>query len=466
MLKTVFIRPLWQQRTRLIAACLFMLLLTSVVLAQDDAQPTSVVIAGTLQSVLGCEDDWQPTCEATALAYDPDDDLWQATFELPAGNYEYKAMLNGDEAQTVGANAALDGESIALSLAEDGRVKFIYSHATGWVTDSVNALIANVPGSYQDLIGCPGEWAPDCLRSLLQDPDGDGLYTFATSDLPAGYYEAKVAVNESWSLNYGLNGARDGANIGFTVVADGDEVVFTFDSTTNTMTISVGGQTGPAAGNLFLSKAHWVSADTILWAVDRIPGATYRLHFSEDADLELGADGVTGGDAIEITYDRRGLTDEIAARFPHLADYSAFKIAPEDLERVPDILRGQIAVSSRYNRDTVLLDATGLQIPGVLDDLYSYDGPLGLTFADGVPSLALWAPTARSVSLHLFATSDPNAESTVVPMDYDAQTGVWSVEGEAEWYGQFYLYEVEVFAPSTQAVEHNLVTDPDRKSVV
>jgi len=78
-------------------------------------------------------------------------------------------------------------------------------------------VIATVPGSYQDELGCPGDWQPDCLRSWLQDPDGDGTYSFSTSDIPPGSYEAKVAIDESWTENYGAGGEQNGPNIPFTV---------------------------------------------------------------------------------------------------------------------------------------------------------------------------------------------------------------------------------------------------------
>jgi pullulanase-type alpha-1,6-glucosidase len=106
------------------------------------------------------------------------------------------------------------------------------------------------------------------------------------------------------------------------------------------------------------------------------------------------------------------------------------------------------------------LDATGLQIPGVLDDLYSYDGELGATFSNGVPTLRLWAPTAQSVNLHLFNDSNPVTAGEVAPMNYDEVTGVWSVTGEEAWNGRYYLYEVTVYAPTAGTVVTNLVTDP------
>lgn len=40
-------------------------------------------------------------------------------------------------------------------------------------------------------------------------------------------------------------------------------------------------------------------------------------------------------------------------------------------------------------------DATGLQLPGILDELFLCDGPLGALYAEETVSLYLWAPTAQ-----------------------------------------------------------------------
>jgi pullulanase len=82
---------------------------------------------------------------------------------------------------------------------------------------------------------------------------------------------------------------------------------------------------------------------------------------------------------------------------------------------VAEILQSQIAVSA-LTPDGAAADATGLQIPGVLDDLYTYNGELGVTWEDGVPTIRLWAPTAKSVTFHLFANPDPATTSTTQPM--------------------------------------------------
>ena len=65
-------------RTALVAVVLVASLLP--VAAATAADPLSVTIAGSLQSEAGCPGDWDPACATTHLAYDANDDVWQATF--------------------------------------------------------------------------------------------------------------------------------------------------------------------------------------------------------------------------------------------------------------------------------------------------------------------------------------------------------------------------------------------------
>ncbi len=195
------------------------------VLASHTPNPTSVTIAGSLQSELGCAGDWDPACAGTHLTYDAGDDVWQGTFSVPAGGYEYKAALNNTWDENYGLHAVPGGDNIPFT-ADGTSVKFYYDHKSHWVTDNKSSVIAVAPGSFQSELGCPGDWQPDCLRSWLQDPDGDGVYTFETSSLPADNYEAKVALNETWDVNYGQGGVQNGDNIPFTVNAPNDNVTF------------------------------------------------------------------------------------------------------------------------------------------------------------------------------------------------------------------------------------------------
>ncbi|HEU5249660.1 MAG TPA: hypothetical protein VFW15_06700, partial [Thermoanaerobaculia bacterium] len=86
-----------------------------------------MTIPGSLQSELGCSGDWQPDCAATHLAFHSEDVVWQGVFDVPAGDWEYKAALNDSWDENYGANAARNGPNIALSLAAAESVKFYYS---------------------------------------------------------------------------------------------------------------------------------------------------------------------------------------------------------------------------------------------------------------------------------------------------------------------------------------------------
>ncbi|PYY18208.1 MAG: alpha-amylase, partial [Acidobacteria bacterium] len=200
---------------------------------------TSVTIAGDLQSELGCGGDWDPSCGNTFLTYDANDDVWQRAFNLPAGNWNYKAALNGTWDVNYGLHAAPGGDNIPLNLAVARSVKFYFDNKTHWITDNVNSLIATVPGSYQSEIGCSGDWDPGCLRSWLEDPAGTGRYSF-TVTIPHGNYEAKVTINESWDSNYGANGIQNGANIPFVVQGSSAQVTFNYDPSSHMLTI-IGG---------------------------------------------------------------------------------------------------------------------------------------------------------------------------------------------------------------------------------
>ncbi len=162
---------------------------------------TTVALVGSLQSELGCPGDWQPECAATELTLGTDG-VWRGDFTVPAGSWEYKVALNDTWDVNYGAGAVANGGNIALTLAAETGVRFYFDDTTHWVTSNRNVTIATAAGSFQSEIGCPGDWAPDCLRSWLQDIDGNGVYTFVTDDIPAGAYAFKAALDEGWTTSY------------------------------------------------------------------------------------------------------------------------------------------------------------------------------------------------------------------------------------------------------------------------
>ncbi len=221
------------------------------------------------------------------------------------------------------------------------------------------------------------------------------------------------------------------------------------------------GQVCGGAGDITQQRAYWLSEETIGWQASAVPAdiAEYRLYYDANAGITLGQAGISGGSYITLTLDPGGLSGDIVAKFPHLTGLPALAIGAADLALVPDMLKGQFVIAA-YDSGGEVLDATGLQIPGVLDDLYTYTGELGVVWDGTTPSVHLWAPTAQNVTFHLFADSAPATTSTTYTMTWDAATGVWSVMGEPSWDEQYYLFEIDVFAPTTGNIETNIVTDP------
>jgi hypothetical protein len=199
--------------------------------------PTAVTIAGSFETSLGCGGAWDPTCVAAHLVYNANGDVWQNSWAIPSGTWDYKAALNDSWAVNYGANASLGGASITLPLAAVTHVSFFYDNKTNWITDNQNSVIVTAPGNYQTLLGCTSDWDPSCMRSWLEDPNGDGIYTFLTTSLLFGSYETKAAINQSWAENYGRGGITGGANISFDVPFDYAPMLFSYSPTTHILTI-------------------------------------------------------------------------------------------------------------------------------------------------------------------------------------------------------------------------------------
>jgi hypothetical protein len=219
--------------------------------SQVKAATSSVTVAGSLQSELGCAGDWDPACATTHLSYDSSDDVWQNLFSIPAGNWEYKAALDDSWTINYGVNATLNGANISLGLASTAAVKFYYDDKTHWITDNENSIIAVAAGSFQSELGATGDWDPANLRSWLQDPDGDGIYSFSAI-LPAGNYETKVALYESWDENYGEGGVANGANILFSVPSSGLMTYFSYNSTNHVLSVETESTPIPEPSSILL----------------------------------------------------------------------------------------------------------------------------------------------------------------------------------------------------------------------
>ena len=264
------------------------------------------------------------------------------------------------------------------------------------------------------------------------------------------------------------------------------------------------------------ARAYWVDETTLAWPADLLPAmvdvealrvrppegfpaqcpVTFGLIAAPSGGARL-VDGIlqAGPDAQEIPLCVHGLLEDLLGQeamtaHPALRGYLALSLEDEfgsrrvEREDITLLLTGQLAVVQRTAASTGgwVTAFTEVQTWPVLDRLYAdaaaRDGsaPLGAAIGpDGVPSFALWAPTAVDVALLAWPTGDPAgsvplAEGDPIRVradraDADSWDGRWEVGVEAARAagvnaGSQYLWEVRVYVPATGRVETNLVTDP------
>jgi len=94
-----------------------------------------------------------------------------------------------------------------------------------------NVITAAVVGDLQTELGAEADWDPSSPAAEMTFYD-NGLFELI-GVLPSGNYEYKIALNDSWTINYGAGNIPDGPNIKLSVPADGTKVIFQFDSVTN-----------------------------------------------------------------------------------------------------------------------------------------------------------------------------------------------------------------------------------------
>ena len=263
-------------------------------------------------------------------------------------------------------------------------------------------VIAIVTGTFQDEAGCENDNDPACLRGWLQDPDGDGTYT-ATVPAEPGDYEALVAHNESDEETYGLEGEAGGEPYTFTVPEDAASIFFSFDTGTNVLTISTA---GPPKGDIAVRSAYWVARDTIAWNVDTAAAENYSLFYDLNGRLSLGPEGVSGDSEIALTLDENGLDESITTKFPHLTGFAALKIGEDDLGQVRIALKGQFAVAATDGDGSALLMPPGCKFLAYWMMFIPTTGRWAFPLKMSVPTLTVWAPTARAARVLLFNDAD------------------------------------------------------------
>ena len=219
-------------------------------------------------------------------------------------------------------------------------------------------------------------------------------------------------------------------------------------------------------GNLAFANAQWLTSTTLAWP--GVPtGGSYKLFHAANGGLaptQGGDVGLTGAErAFDLTVS--ALPDAIRQKYPHLAGATGLRLNDADAARVASLVSGQFAIA-QYDGAGNLVQVTSLQTAGLLDDLYAAQAAqaqLGVTFdRSGRATFRVWAPTAKSVALNLYASANA-ATATTVPMTRDAASGVWSTTSNDPTLANraYYTYTVQVLSRwADNKIVTNTVTDP------
>jgi hypothetical protein len=159
----------------------------------------------------------------------------------------------------------------------------------------------------------------------------------------------------------------------------------------------------PSADAMAEARAYWLDRSHLHWP-GQAGAARYVLAHSADGQLRRRGDRLQGADErIVLDLDTGGLPAGVAERFKFVGAGRALSLPAAVVPRLPELLRGQLWLVAEDRRGRVL-DATGLQSPGALDDWYAAaarSGEPGAVVGATGTAFTLWAPTARNVALCL-----------------------------------------------------------------
>lgn len=205
------------------------------------------------------------------------------------------------------------------------------------------------------------------------------------------------------------------------------------------------------------ASAHWVDVGLILWsppedsayiAVKPLNDFSNYLKKNESSNAFLGR--------------KTDAPIQLANKFPHLSSLSAFALDIDTNDARILLRKGCVAVA--YDAMGKALGATRLQIPGVLDALYTSRGndadeaSLGAVYQDKGITVQVWGPTAQNINLLVFQQNKSLIQR--LPMMLDSETGIWRFEGDHSIDRKFYQFEVSVVDPLSLQIKTVTTTDP------
>ena len=225
-----------------------------------------------------------------------------------------------------------------------------------------------------------------------------------------------------------------------------------------------------AAANAALpAQAVWLSRRWLRWPGQAAASGIYRLHHSALGQIVAtpgtpvaGADGV-----LALQVHSAALPPALQPRWRWVGEGVTLAVRAADQQRLRELHRGQLVLVQEDAQGRVL-QATGTQMAGALDDLYARAetiADLGArptrTHGGWRTGFCVWGPTARAVHLCLYADGQAPANA-LHPLQRDAATGAWALSLPGDLgrpKAHYYTYLVDVFVPGIGVVR-NRVTDP------
>jgi hypothetical protein len=99
----------------------------------------SVTVAGSLQSEIGCSNDWDPACTDSHLTFNTTNGLWEGTVQISEGEYEYKVAIDNTWDVNYGAGGAAGGSNIPIRIPSGtSSVTFVWDQVSHVVTHTLN----------------------------------------------------------------------------------------------------------------------------------------------------------------------------------------------------------------------------------------------------------------------------------------------------------------------------------------
>lgn len=337
---------------------------------------------------------------------------------------------------------------------------------------------------------------PDYIQpGATQDPDAGEFWgtDWATGVKPDGfdpnyglYWTFKLLENHSECVNFIVHIANDKFPDGDMVAYvsrnpdspryNEDRMSYVLDGTTvvgNASVFPYYSEPGdPTDGLREINPdraAHWFNLDTLLLADNS--AASVRVYSTTKMPTLFPGEGYRGvGDYVEFVRATDSLSESEQNRALYRSGMTQYVAStPNDPAKVKEMLKGRlVAVVVDDNNDPYA--GYLMQTAGVLDALYTSgeddadEAQLGIIYNGSSVTAAVWAPTASKVALKLYA--DNYAEQSTMAMKFDANTGIWSYQGDrADLDRKLFRYEVSVYHPVNDKFETLTVIDPYAVSV-